>query len=90
MSDVKLIALRHLVASRFYLPKTLPFEEAQDAEADFINDLYLGNYNEALSSADQMGIMSNAPNEFWLELENAALCLGNTIDAARFSAIRQT
>jgi hypothetical protein len=90
VSDTKLLALRHLAASRFYLPQELPFEEAQDAELDFFDDLFLGNYNEALDSADQMGIMSNAPDEFWIELENAALCLGNIKEASRFNAIRKT
>jgi hypothetical protein len=90
MSDSKTIALRHLAASRFYLPKELYFEEARVAETDFFEDLFLGNFDEALNSADQMGIMSNAPDEFWFELESAALSLGNIKDASRFNAIRKT
>ncbi len=80
----------HLTKSRSLLPKDLYFEEAVEAEKDFNEYIEHNELGLALDAADQMGILSNAPNEFWQELEMAARNMGLIEEAKRFHDIQNT
>ena len=91
MTDFKeswAVTLRHLAASRFYLPKELSFEEAIEAEKEYLEYLHCNEFKLAMEAADQMGIMNNAPIEFWRELELAANNMGLESEAKRFHEIQ--
>lgn len=91
MADLKeswAVTMRHLAASRFYLPKELAFEEAIEAEKEYLDYLHHNEFKLAMEAADQMGIMNNAPNEFWRELELAAKNMGLESEAKRFRDIQ--
>jgi len=84
------LTTKHLLASRSLLPDDLYFEETKVFERQF--DEYL-DHNElglALDCAEQMGILCNAPDEFWQELEKAALNMGLEDEAKRFRDIQDT
>jgi hypothetical protein len=68
--------LRHLAASRFYLPQTLP---SQDADACWLSMQEFLHHNElglALDDAIELGEICSAPKEFWVELHCAAANMG--------------
>jgi hypothetical protein len=65
-------SLRHLAASRFYLPEYLP---NSDAEKSRINAQSFLHYNElelALEQLQELGELCSAPKAFWSELLSAA------------------
>ena len=68
--------LRHLAASRFYLPETLP---SLDAEECWLSMQELLHHNElglALDDAIELGELCGGPKEFWDELHCAAVNMG--------------
>lgn len=78
------ITRRHLAASRFYLQENFFFEEAIQYEKEFNEYLHANELGLALETAEMLGIISNAPSGFWVELQLAALNMGRGEDAKRF------
>ena len=80
--------IRHLAASRFYLPELLPDADAL-AEEEKMNHLLHHNELElALEAATALGQRMEAPPEYWLELKLAAATMGLTFDAPRRMQLR--
>jgi|APAra7269097080_1048540.scaffolds.fasta_scaffold13477_1 hypothetical protein len=80
------ITLRHLAASRFYLPQTLP---SQDADACWLSMEGFLHHNElglALDDAMELGELCSAPKEFWGELHSAAVNMGLQSEVALLQA----
>ena len=90
MADPRLLelwarVLRHLAASRYYLPEHLATDEARVVEAQFREFLHHNELGLALEEAEALGILTNAPREFWAELLLAAQIMGQGEIAARCS-----
>jgi len=91
MSPIELKAslaktLRHLAASRFYLPQTLP---RQDADACWLSMQEFLHHNEfglALDDAVELGELCGGPKEFWAELHSAAVNMGLQSEVALLEA----
>ncbi|HGS4984503.1 TPA: hypothetical protein ACMDSY_004500 [Vibrio parahaemolyticus] len=84
------ITIKYLNAARRKLPEEMFFSEAKEAEKDFNEYLKHNELELAMNALDDMGILSNAPDEFWLDLELAASNMGLLADAERFNRIRNT
>jgi len=79
-----------LKRARDLLPDDLFFEEALDFEMQFKEYLSANEFGLALDCADQMGLLSNAPDDYWSLLEKAALNMGLPEEAQRFNEIRNS
>jgi hypothetical protein len=78
-SDLKTswaITLRHLAASRFYLPADLASAEAQASWATMQNYLHHNELGLALEEAMDLGEACSPPQEYWHELLHAADNMG--------------
>ena len=81
------IIRRHLAASRFFLQENFFFEEAIEYEKEFNEYLHANELGLALETAEMLGTISNAPSEFWVELQLAALNMGRSEDANRYLSL---
>ncbi len=80
------ITLRHLAASRYYLPEVLTAPLAIEAERTWNAYLHKNELGLALSEAEVMGQEEHAPSEYWEELRAAAAHMGLEKEAASFAA----
>ena len=90
LRDSWAISLRHLAASRFYLPEKLFFEEAIEFEGQLIELLHHNELGLALDAAEMLGTICNAPKEFWEELKMAAENMGLKDETARYNVLAST
>ncbi len=70
------VTLRHLAASRYYLPEALPTEEAERCWQSMLSFLHHNELGLALDDAIELGQLCSAPNDYWAELRFAALSMG--------------
>ena len=84
------ITTKHLKEAHALLPKDLYFEEAKAFNNDFLEYIEHNELELALNSLDDLGILCNASNQFWRQLELAALNMELTSDAERFNKIQNT
>ncbi|HFQ4961094.1 TPA: hypothetical protein ACGUPM_004623 [Vibrio vulnificus] len=84
------ITITYLNAARRKLPEEMVFLEAKEAEKDFNEYLKHNELELAMNALDDMGLLSNAPDEFWFDLELAASNMGLLVEAKRFNRIRNT
>lgn len=80
------VTLRHLAASRFYLPAQLPTPAALEAEKNMVNYLHHKELGLALSEAEAIGNEASAPSAYWQELALAAKSMNLAAETARLSA----
>jgi hypothetical protein len=78
--------LRHLAASRYYLPKALTSGKAKEAERAWSNYLHANELELALWEAEHIGLEERAPAEFWNELRLAAASMRLEDAVANFAA----
>jgi hypothetical protein len=78
-------SLRHLAASRFYLPQDLPSAEAAQSWSEAEDYLHHNELGLALDYLVGLGEACSAPPEFWQELLLAAsnMGAGEVADAIR-------
>jgi len=81
------VTLRHLAACRYYLPETLGTAEAVKAEHDCDHYLHHNELGLALEAAEDLGLSSDAPSEFWRELKMAAANMGLDELADRYAKL---
>lgn len=79
------VTLRHLSACRFYLPETLPSEEAAACGRQLDHFLHHREYGLALEEAEALGTLCSAPPEYWRELRLAADNLGLAEASSRYA-----
>jgi hypothetical protein len=79
------ITLRHIAASRFYLPEHMPTEAAVHAERNMVQYLHRNELGLALSEAEALGLEVEAQRSYWHELRLAASNMGLFEDAARLA-----
>ena len=79
------VTLRHLAASRFYLPELLPTEQARAAEREWAHFLHHNELGLALDEAEALGEECSAPAAFWRELRLAAANMGLIEAAERYA-----
>ncbi|MES2673804.1 MAG: hypothetical protein V4660_06160 [Pseudomonadota bacterium] len=84
------VTRRHLAASRFYLQENFLFEEAIEYEKEFNEYMHANEFGLALESVEMLGTISNAPSQFWAELQLAALNMGRNEDFNRFLLLAVT
>ena len=84
------VTVKHLKASRELLPAELYFEEAIEFEKQYSEYLEHNELELAMNALDDLGILCNVPNEYWYQLEQAALNMGLAIDAQRFHDLQNT
>jgi hypothetical protein len=80
------VTLRHLAASRFYLPENLLNAEAEKAWAEMQHFLHNNELELALDEAEVLGEIENAPSGYWAELLRAAENMSLKKHAARYKA----
>jgi hypothetical protein len=78
--------LRHLAASRFYLPSQLGSQSALKAERAFNAYLHNNELELALHEIEAIGAEECAPSEFWQELRFAATEMGLNAHAEQYAA----
>ena len=81
------ITLRHLAASRYYLPTQLD-GAALDASSQMEEFLHQNEFGLALGEAEALGELCQAPDVFWEELRLAAENMGSSDKVARLAARR--
>lgn len=84
------VTIEHLKAGRALLPEEMFFEEARAFDKEYTEYLEHNELELAMNALDDLGLLCNAPNEFWLQLELAAINMGLTNEAQRFKQIRNT
>lgn len=77
--------LRHLSACRLYLPEDLASSEAEVAANELVRFLHRNEFKLALDEAEALGEVSNAPASFWWELHLAAVSMGLSERAIRYT-----
>ena len=80
------ITLRHLAASRYYLPEQLPTETARQTEESMTSYLHHNELGLALADAEAIGVELSPPSPYWHELSLAAISMNMPEAAARFAA----
>jgi hypothetical protein len=70
------VTIRHLAASRFYLPETLPTQEAEGCWQSMWEFMHHNELGLALDYAIELGDFCSAPREYWAELRFAAVNMG--------------
>lgn len=70
------VTLRHLAASRFYVPEHLPSKDAEECWAQAQEFLHHNELGLALDELQALGELCSAPKEFWVELFLAAENMG--------------
>jgi len=84
------ITVSHLKSGRALLPDDMFFEEAIEFDKEFSESLAHNELELAMNSLDDMGLLCNAPDDFWIQLELAATNMGLLDEAERFRKIRNT
>ena len=79
--------LRHLAACRYYLSETLGSVEALKVEREFVGYLHHNELSLALECAEELGRLSDAPRQFWIELRMAADNMGLKAEAERYAQL---
>ena len=77
------ISLRHLAASRYYLSEQLPSEDANNCWTMLQEYLHHNELGLALDEAEYLGVLCDAPSEFWAELLSAAEQMHRAESASR-------
>jgi hypothetical protein len=80
--------LRHIAASRFYLPEALETKEALSAEREYAHYLHHNELGLALEAIEALGEIQSSPPAFWHELELAAKSMGMHEAATRYALRR--
>jgi hypothetical protein len=81
------ITVRHLAASRYYLSEVLGSSSATSLEREFVGFLRHNELDLALGCAEELGMLSDAPREFWIELRMAAESMGLKAEASRYEQL---
>ncbi|MGF1770290.1 hypothetical protein L4D06_23270 [Enterovibrio makurazakiensis] len=84
------ITIVHLKAARSTLLEHMLFAKANEVEKEFDEYLEHNELELAMNALDYVGTLSKAPDEFWFNLELAALNMGLVVDAERYNRIRNT
>lgn len=84
------VTIEHLKASRALLPQEMLFEEAKVFEKEYAEYLDHNELELAMNALDDLGLLCNAPIEFWYQLESAASNMGLSDEAERFKRIQST
>lgn len=77
-------ALRHIAASRYYLPPRLE-GKARDAAMQMEHFLHHNEFGLALDEAEALGDLAESNQAYWEELRLAARSMGLEDAAARFA-----
>ena len=80
------ITLRHLAASRYYLPEALQDPEVIALWQEIEGFLHHNELGLALDDLEILGSLLAAPVEYWRELLLAAQNMGSKEHAARFQS----
>jgi len=84
------ITVSHLKSGRALLPDDMFFDESIEFDKEFSESLAHNELELALNSLDDLGLLCNAPDEFWKLLELAAENMGLSDEAERFKKIQNT
>ncbi|MBB3166956.1 hypothetical protein [Simiduia aestuariiviva] len=84
------VTIKHLSSARGLLPNDMLFDEAKEFDKDYLEYLEHNELGLALNSLDDLGLLCNAPNQFWKYLELAASNMGLAAEAKRFNEIQNT
>jgi hypothetical protein len=85
LQDSWAVTLRHLAASRYYLPEELTTADALEAERNMVHYLHHNELGLALYEAEALGAEVAAPRPYWRELQLAALNMNLLAHAARLA-----
>ncbi|WOT03969.1 hypothetical protein [Shewanella youngdeokensis] len=81
---------KHLKAGRALLPENVLFEEAKVFDKEYIEYLEHNELELAMNALDDLGLLCNAPDNFWHQLKLAASNMGLTSEVQRFKQIQNT
>ncbi len=84
------VSINHLKAARLLLPEEMFFEEAKTFDKEYSEYIEHNELELAMNSLDDLGLLCNAPDEFWKFLELAAENMGLLDEANRFKKIQNT
>lgn len=84
------ITTEYLVTARKLLPEEMFFDEAKVFAKEYTEYLEHNELELALNCLDDLGILCNAPDEFWKYLELAAENMGLDNEVKRFKDIQNT
>jgi len=84
------ITINHLTTARNLLPEEMFFEEAIEFAKEFEESIEHNELELAMNSLDDLGLLCNAPDEFWHQLELSAKNMGLSNDVKRFNEIQNT
>ncbi len=84
------VTIKHLKAGRALLPQDMLFEEEKVFKKEYAEYLDHNELELAMNALDDLGLLCNAPNEFWHQLESAASNMGLTDKAVRFKQRQNT
>jgi len=80
------VTLRHLAASRYYLPEVFARQDEERCWATVQEYLHHNELGLALDEAEELGLLCSAPPEFWTELLLAAIEMGLIENAKRIQS----
>jgi hypothetical protein len=84
------VTINHLKTGRSLLPQEMLFEEARVFDMEYTEYLDRNELELAMNALDDLGLICNAQNEFWHQLESAALNMGLADEAEKFKRIQST